>query len=64
MTSASTPSPDQFRARSLDNMNNRCLHHHVFDEKNSRDLLARSGFEVLAAELVIPIHIFLLARIP
>ncbi len=41
---------EQFRARSLDNFNNRCLHHHVFDEKNSRDLLTRSGFEVLAVE--------------
>ena len=55
---------DQFRARSLDNYNNRCLHHHVFDEKNSGDLLTRSGFGVLAAERVIPNHIFLLARVP
>jgi SAM-dependent methyltransferase len=55
---------EQFRARSLDNMNNRCLHHHVFDEKNSPELLSRSGFEVLATELVIPNHIFLLARLP
>jgi len=55
---------DQFRARSLDNVNNRCLHHHVFDEKNSRDLLTRSGYEVLATELVIPNQIFLLARVP
>jgi SAM-dependent methyltransferase len=55
---------DQFRARSLDNLNNRCLHHHVFDEKNSRELLIRSGFDVLAAELTLPNQIFLLARTP
>ena len=55
---------EQFHARSLDNFNNRCLHHHVFDEKNSRELLSRSGFEVLAAELVIPHHVFVLARVP
>jgi SAM-dependent methyltransferase len=54
---------EQFRARSLDNINNRCLHHHVFDELNSRELLARTGFKVLAAERVIPNHIFLLARV-
>jgi SAM-dependent methyltransferase len=54
---------DRFTARSLDNFNNRCLHHHVFDEKNSRDLLSLSGFEVLAVELVWPYHIFLLASV-
>lgn len=57
-------SVEDFHARSLDNFNNRCLHHHVFDESNSRDLLNRSGFEVLAVELALPNHIFLLARVP
>jgi hypothetical protein len=55
---------EQFHARSLDNFNNRCLHHHVFDQANSRDLLLRSGLEVLAVELALPNHIFLLARVP
>lgn len=30
----------------------------------SRELLLRSGFEVLAVELALPNHIFLLARVP
>jgi SAM-dependent methyltransferase len=49
---------------SVDNFNNRCLHHHVFDESNSRELLVRSGLEVLAVEKALPNHIFLLARLP
>jgi SAM-dependent methyltransferase len=59
-----TASVDEFHARALDNYNNRCLHHHVFNEHNSRGLLARSGFEVLAVETALPNHIFLLARVP
>ncbi len=55
---------EEFRARSLKNFHNRCLHHHVFDDKNSRDLLACCGFDVLAVETVMPNHIFLLARVP
>jgi len=57
-------SREQFHARSLDNFANRCLHHHVFDENNSRELLSRSGFEVLAVESAMPFHICLLARQP
>jgi SAM-dependent methyltransferase len=55
---------DQFRNRSLDNINNRCLHHHVFDERNSRELLSRLGFEVVAFDLQLPFHMCLLARFP
>jgi SAM-dependent methyltransferase len=57
-------SAEEFRRRSLDNFNNRCLHHHVFDKANSRELLTRCGLNVLAVELAPPFHIFLLARIP
>jgi SAM-dependent methyltransferase len=57
-------SAEEFRVRSLDNINNRCLHHHVFDEANSRELLTRCGLEVLAVETALPCHIFLLARMP
>ncbi|CAN5515016.1 hypothetical protein BH10ACI4_BH10ACI4_01070 [soil metagenome] len=52
---------DEFHKRSLDNISNRCLHHHVFDEKNSSELLRRSGYEVRAVELAEPNHICLLA---
>jgi hypothetical protein len=57
-------SAEEFRRRSLDNFNNRCMHHHVFDQNNSRELLTRCGMEVLAVELAQPCHLFLLARIP
>jgi SAM-dependent methyltransferase len=38
---------EQFRARSLDNFNNRTLHHHVFDLHVMQNMLAYAGFEVL-----------------
>jgi len=56
--------PDGFRKRSLDNFSNRCLHHHVFDETNSRELLCQLGMTVLAVETAWPHHIFLSARMP
>lgn len=56
-------SAEEFRRRSLDNFNNRCLHHHVFDKTNSRELLTRCGMNVLAVESA-AYHIFLLARTP
>jgi SAM-dependent methyltransferase len=57
-------SPEEFRQRSLNNFTNRCLHHHVFNEDNSRELLTKIGMEVLAVETALPFHIFLVARIP
>jgi SAM-dependent methyltransferase len=53
---------EEFRRRSLNNFTNRCLHHHVFDEANSRELLTQVGMKVLAVEIALPFHIFLLAR--
>ena len=55
---------EAFRSRSLDNFTNRCLHHHVFNEANSRELLIQIGMTVLAVETALPYHIFLLARMP
>jgi SAM-dependent methyltransferase len=54
--------PEEFRARSLANYENRCLHHHVFDQDNSRKLLSALGMEVLAVETALPFHIFIIAR--
>jgi SAM-dependent methyltransferase len=59
-----TGTKDEFRARSLRNFENRCLHHHVFDTKNSRELLEAVGFSVQLVETVRPHHIVLLARLP
>lgn len=54
---------ENFRERSLNNFANRCLHHHVFDESNSRDLLTQLGMQVLAVETAAPCHIVLLAHV-
>jgi ubiquinone/menaquinone biosynthesis C-methylase UbiE len=51
-----------FHQRSLNNFSNRCLHHHVFDENNSHELLSRVGFQVVTVDLAVPFHICLLAR--
>ncbi len=37
----------QFKARSLDNFNNRTLHHHVFDLDLMQNMLTYAGFEVV-----------------
>lgn len=57
-----THSIDELTARSTNNLSNRCLHHHVFDEFNSAKLLAEIGLEVLAIELALPYHICILSR--
>ncbi len=56
-------SAEQFHKRSLDNISNRCLHHHVFDEKNSRELLERTGFNVRSIDLAFPFHLCILATL-
>ena len=56
-------SPEAFRERSLRNFENRCLHHHVFELSNTRELLTGLGMEVLAVETAWPSHIFAIARI-
>jgi SAM-dependent methyltransferase len=57
-------SAEEFHRRSLANFENRCLHHHVFDQANSRELLRRCGLEVTFADFARPFHILLLARLP
>ncbi len=55
---------DNFHQRSLSNFENRCLHHHVFDERNSRELFEVVGLTIEVQELIKPHHIVLLARCP
>lgn len=57
-------SKEEFHQRSLRNFENRCLHHHVFDERNSRQLLETAGLTVEILELAKPHHIAILARCP
>ena len=55
---------EDLRRRCLRNLENRCMHHHVFDEHNSGHLLTAVGMEVIAVEQALPFHIFLLATMP
>jgi SAM-dependent methyltransferase len=55
---------ENFRARSLANYENRCLHHHVFDEQNIHEFLTVIGIRVLALETAWPFHIFVIAQMP
>jgi len=51
----------EFKARALNNTEYRCLHHHVFDKDNSRELLEKVGLRVWAVETALPHHIALAA---
>jgi predicted SAM-dependent methyltransferase len=55
---------EQFHRRSLRNFENRTLHHHVFDEDNSRALFEAAGLSVEIVELAKPHHIAILSRCP
>lgn len=54
---------EQFKARTLKNPQYRCIHHHVFDEHNSRALLEAADLNVLAVEMAKPHHIVLEALV-
>lgn len=57
-----THTRQELRIRSINNLANRCMHHHVFDEANSAELFMRVGLEVFAVERALPYHIFILSR--
>ena len=54
--------PEQFRARSLNNLAVRALHHHVFTLDSAMELLNYAGFSPLLSEVALPIHMIVLAR--
>jgi SAM-dependent methyltransferase len=51
-----------FKARSERNFENRCLHHHVFDERLVTQILEWLGTSIVAVERMAPYHIFAVAR--
>jgi hypothetical protein len=53
-----------FRERSLNNPQFRCLHHHVFNTTNIRELLEAIGFRVDLIETALPFHLAVLASVP
>lgn len=50
-------SPEEFRERVRNNALNRCLHHHVFDLALMAAALRETGWRMLAAERVRPLHL-------
>lgn len=59
---AGVGSAAEFRARTLDNARNRCVHHHVFDLDLMAAALREAGWSVLASETARPMHLVALAR--
>lgn len=51
-----------FRERSLRNVENRCLHHHVFDAELVTRVTEWAGLETMASEFAKPYHIAVIAR--
>jgi ubiquinone/menaquinone biosynthesis C-methylase UbiE len=57
-------SDEETRRLLLNNFNHRMIHHHVFNEFNSKELLETVGFQVLAVEMQPPFNIILVAQNP
>ena len=53
---------EAFRRRSLENLHNRCLHHHVFDTRSAVALFDQAGLQLLAVEAIAPNSILLVAE--
>jgi SAM-dependent methyltransferase len=55
---------DSFKRRSMRNVENRCLHHHVFDTPLAIETVHHMGFQILHVEPFRPCNILLLAQKP
>jgi SAM-dependent methyltransferase len=53
-----------FRERSLKNMENRCLHHHIFDRQLLIQTLKYARLNVLSTHIAFPIHIVAVVQKP
>lgn len=53
---------DTFKARAMDNINNRCLHHHVFDVHSAADLVEYAGLRIESTGKIRPHHILIVAK--
>ncbi|MBT5755509.1 MAG: hypothetical protein HOI41_11145 [Acidimicrobiaceae bacterium] len=53
-----------FRERSKPNVENRCLHQHVFDTRLVVDMVDHMELQILDVELFLPHHIVLIAKKP
>ena len=59
---AGSPNFDHFKRRAERNLENRCLHHHVFDTALAVEIVHHAGFEIFVVEPRRPHHIFVLAK--
>lgn len=55
---------EAFKQRSKKNMDNRCLHHHVFDTRLTVELIHHMGLQILAVEVFRPCNILVVAQKP
>lgn len=53
---------ESFKARSMRNYQNRCLHHHVFDTDLAVRLIEYLGLKILEVEVIQPHHILIVAE--
>lgn len=58
---AGVSSIEMLRERTYKNIENRCVHHHVYDEQLVHDMLIETNFEIIAMDLL-QINIFALAK--
>lgn len=57
-------SMEEFRQRAENNIENRCLHHHVFDSLLVAQVLNEAGFQIAGVQAAQPMHIIALAIVP
>lgn len=55
---------EAFEQRSKKNLENRCLHHHVFDTQLAVEVIHHMGLQILAVETSRPYHILVVAQKP
>lgn len=58
---AGVSSTDELRNRTYKNFENRCVHHHVFDQSLVYNMLSETAFEIISLDLI-QINIFALAK--
>ena len=58
----SAGSKENFKKRSLDNFNNRCLHHHVFDFKLLEDIFKFFNIQKINCKLIKPNHQIIIGK--
>ena len=53
---------EELKERAEHNADNRCMHHHVFNESLAVDIVKYTGFKILATELLYGVHVVVFAQ--